>query len=216
MGHFIYALIENLINTDYKIAIESGTLAGHGASLLSEYFEKVYTIEIDENLFNIAKERLKNNKKVICLHGDSKIVLPKLLDDDDINIQNENIVFWLDAHWSGDSSVDWEKSNWKGYNIDTGYVGEKINKIVPGPNQVPLEEEIYQIYHNCRKECILYIDDFNKINLKTLKGLKNIGFVGEDYSHLDFNKIFNYIDDRIIYKNIDHNYCILKFKSLNN
>ena len=30
MGHFIYALIENLINTDYKIAIESGTLAGHG------------------------------------------------------------------------------------------------------------------------------------------------------------------------------------------
>ena len=214
MGVFDYNKVKHLINDSYKIAIESGTLIGNGTIELSKYFNQVYTIEIDENLFNETKERFINNENIICLHGDSKIVLPKLVDDK--KIKNENILFWLDAHWSGDSSVDWEKSFWTGYNIDTGYIGEMINGIVPGPNQVPLEQEIYEIYHNCRKECVLYIDDFDKIDPKTLKGLKNKCFHGEDYSHLDFNIIFNYINDRIIYKEIKDAYCILKFKSLDN
>lgn len=214
MGGFNYNNIKNLINNNYKIAIESGTFIGNGTIKLSKYFEKVYTIEIDENLFNKAIKKFANNKNIICLHGDSKQVFSKLFND--INIKNKNILFWLDAHWSGDNSVNWEKSKWKGYHINTGYVGKRINGIVPAYNQVPLEEEIYQIYNNIRNECILYIDDFDKIDLKTLKGLKNKSFQGEDYSHLDFNKIFNYIDDRIIYKEIKNSYCILKFKSLDN
>jgi len=214
MGRFDYNLVKNLINDSYKIAIETGTFTGNGTIKLSEYFNKVYTIEINENLFNKAKKKFINNKNIICLQGDSKIVFTKLFDDK--NIKNNNILFWLDAHWSGDSSVNWKKSCWKGYKIDTGYAGEKINGIISGNNQVPLEQEIYQIYHNCRKECVLYIDDFDKIDPKTLKGFKNKCFQGEDYSHLDFNIIFNYIKDRIIYKEIRNSYCILKFKSLDN
>lgn len=214
MGGFSYDLIKNLISDKYKIAIESGTFKGDGTNELSKYFKNVYTIEIDNILFNNAKDRFKNNTNIICLHGDSKEVISKLLDDE--NIQNQNILFWLDAHWSGDNSVNWNKSKWKGYNVNTGYIGEKINGKIPGINQVPLEEEIYQIYNNCKNECIIYIDDFDKINPKTLKGIKNKCFIGEDYSHLDFNKIFNYINDRIIFKKIVESQCILKLKNVNN
>ena len=212
MGGFDYNKIKNLINNNYKIAIESGTFTGKGASELSKYFEKVYTIEIDENLFQNSKERLKNNKKITFLQGDSKEVILKL--SDDINLKNSNIMFWLDAHWSGDDSVDWDKSIWTGYYRNTGYIGKKINGLIPGINQVPLEQEIYQIYNNFTNECIIYIDDFDKIDPKTLKGLKNKCFIGEDYSHLDFNKIFNYIEDRIIFKEINRSQCILKLKSI--
>ena len=176
MGGFSYDLIKDLISDKYRIAIESGTFKGNGTSEISKHFEKIYTIEIDKNLFNNARDRFKNNKNIICFHGDSKEVISKLLDD--INIQNQNILFWLDAHWSGDNSVNWNKSKWKGYNINTGYIGEKINGKIPGINQVPLEQEIYQIYNNCRNECIIYIDDFDKIDPKTLTGLKDKCFVG--------------------------------------
>lgn len=214
MGKFSYNKIKNLINDSYKIAIESGTFLGQGTTTLIKYFNKVYTIEIEDTLFNNAKESFKYNKNIICLHGDSKKVISELSLDTDI--KNEKILFWLDAHWSGDNSVDWNNSKWGGYNINTGYIGEKINGLIPGINQVPLEEEIYQIYNNFRNECVIYIDDFDKIDPKTLKGLKNKCFKGEDYSHLDFNKIFNYIDDRIIFKEINNSQCILKFKSLDN
>ena len=213
MGGFSYNNIIDLIDDNYKIAIESGTFLGHGTSELYEHFEKVYTIEIDEPLFNITRERFRDNKNIICLHGDSKEVLPKLADDRDI--RDNKIVFWLDAHWSGDDSVDWGRSKWKGYNINTGYIGEKKEGVIPSINQIPLEQEIYEIYNNFRNECVIYIDDFYKIDPSTLKGLKNEAFIGEDYSHLDFNKIFNSINDRIIYKKlIDNNQCIIKFKSL--
>lgn len=213
MGGFEYSKIKDIIDKRYKIAIETGSCRGDGTLKLSKYFEKVYTIEINEALFEKVKKRFNDQQnKIVCCLGDSKVIIKKLLDDD--NIKGENIIFWLDAHWSGDSSVDWKNSKFKGYNFDTGYVGNKINGKVPGPNQVPLEQEIYEIYKNCKNECILYIDDFDKIDKKTLKGFANKCFQGEDYSHLNFNIIFDYINDRIIHKEIAHSYCILKFKSL--
>ena len=212
MGGFSYNIIENLIDNTYNIAIETGTFKGDGTQILSKIFKKVYTIEIDDILYNTAVNKFSNTKNIKCLKGDSKRVLLELSSQP--RLKNENILFWLDAHWSGDSSVNWDISPWKGYNTDTGYVGEKINGIVPGINQVPLEQEIYQIYKNFKGECIIYIDDFDKIDPITLKGLKNKCFDGEDYSHLDFNIIFNNVNDRILYvKHLGHQ-CVLKFKNI--
>ena len=77
-----------------------------------------------------------------------------------------------------------------------------------------LKGEVSIIYQNIKNECVLYIDDFDKICPKTLKGLKNKCFVGEDWSHLDFNKIFQTIEDRLLYKEIRGHQCILKFKKI--
>jgi len=211
-GPFSYDTIIPIINNNYKIAIESGTFKGEGTMILSTHFDTVYTIEIDQALFHKAVDKFKNDKNINCLLGDSKEVISTLSQDP--TIKNENIVFWLDAHWSGDSSVDWKHSQWKGPDVNTGYVGQKENGVVPGINQVPLEQEIYQIYTHFTNECVIYIDDFDKVDPITLKGYKNKCFVGEDYSHLDFNRIFNHIQDRITYKLITADQCVLKFKQI--
>lgn len=212
MGVFNFENIKNLLNDNYKIAIETGTFKGSGTLMLSKYFETVYTVEIDDNLFKNAKKRFKDNKNIICLNGDSKKVILKLTEE--LNNKDSNIFFWLDAHWSGDNSVDWANSKWEGYNCNTGHIGEKEDGTVPAYNQVPLEQEIINIYDNVKNECIIYIDDFDKIDTQTLKGTKNKCFIGEDWSHIDFNRIFNYINDRVIFKKCMGHQYILKFKGL--
>lgn len=213
MGGFHWEKIKNVIDDNYTTVVETGTHKGIGTTLLSNHFEKIYTIEIDHRLFKFSEEKFKNNENIICLHGDSKEIIYKLTDE--LNESKNNIVFWLDAHWSGDNSVDWQNSKWKGYGFNTGYIGEATKEELPtGHQQVPLEGEILNIYQNIKNECVLYIDDFDKICPKTLKGLKNKCFVGEDWSHLDFNKIFQTIEDRLLYKEIRGHQCILKFKKI--
>jgi hypothetical protein len=213
MSTFNYKEIKSLLDNNYKIAVETGTFIGKGTKILAKYFLKVYTIEINEKLYLDNFRRFKNKKNIKCLFGNSGNEISKLCDE--LNNLNTNILFWLDAHFSGDKNTDWEKSNWKGYKIDTGFISNKSKNIIPtSKQQVPLEEEILTIYNNIKNECILYIDDFNKINPKTLKGLKDKSFKGEDWTHLDFNTIFETISDRIIYKKITDDQCIIKFKKL--
>lgn len=224
MGKFKFSRVQSLLDNTYKIAVETGTFKGEGTRILNYYFDKVYTIEIDEELYKkvLKKRFLKFNNKVKCILGNSAEVLLKIKDE--LNNDNGNILFWLDAHWSGDNKVDWENSSWKGYIegnkvVKTGYINyDNDNNNNTPPNsyqQVPLEEEIMNIYENINKECVLYIDDFNKIDPITLKGLKNKSFKNEDWSHLDFNIILEKIKDRIIYKNITNKQCIIKLRQKN-
>ena len=46
-------------------------------------------------MFEIAKENLKDTNNITLLKGDTREHL------DSIIANNENILFWLDAHWSG-------------------------------------------------------------------------------------------------------------------
>lgn len=46
-------------------------------------------------MFDIAKNNLKDIKNCIILKGDSRQHLNTILDG------NDNILFWLDAYWSG-------------------------------------------------------------------------------------------------------------------
>ena len=63
---------------------------------MSSYFEKVFTIEKSEYMYEIAQEELKGYSNIKLLKGDSREVLPKIL-----SLHLNNILFWLDAHWSG-------------------------------------------------------------------------------------------------------------------
>ena len=60
------------------VFVEGGTYKGGTAKRMSEKFIRVYTIEKSDVMFNEAKQNLK-----------------------DILENNDNILFWLDAHWSG-------------------------------------------------------------------------------------------------------------------
>jgi hypothetical protein len=171
----------------YTTIVETGTLFGDGAELMSKHFKTVHTIEIQDTLYEKAKARFQGNPGIQCHRGDSVDVLQRLS-------LPEPTVFFLDAHWSGDSSVDWVKSEWKGYTVNTGYRG--TNPMDP-KNQNPLLEEIMVLVKTIRGEFILYVDDTEKFDAAGM-GLRNRCFIGEDWTHLSLQKIEAAIGTRLV------------------
>lgn len=91
-------LIINKLNTsieDFPCFVETGTWFGDTTWTMVDLFKKIYTIEFSQSIYEDAKNRFKNINNVNCLNGDSSKVLPNLLED-----INENIIFWLDGHYS--------------------------------------------------------------------------------------------------------------------
>jgi 16S rRNA G966 N2-methylase RsmD len=110
-----------------EIFIEGGTYKGETTREMSKKFRKVYTIEKSNVMFDIAKDNLKNLDNVTMLNGDTREHL------DSIMKSNDNLLFWLDAHWSG---------------------GETYGK----EDECPLIEEL-EIIFKYDKNCIILIDD---------------------------------------------------------
>lgn len=96
--NFLSLLKDNYVN--YNIFIETGTNKGETIFNLEKYFNKLYTIELKENLYNLCKNKYNGNKiNFIC--GDSIIELKNLLPT-----INENTIFFLDAHYmTGNSAI---------------------------------------------------------------------------------------------------------------
>lgn len=77
------------------VAVEGGTYLGETAKSLSAIFEQVYTIENSDQMFVQAKTNIAGIKNISLLKGDTRDHLPEIL------MSEDNILFWLDAHWSG-------------------------------------------------------------------------------------------------------------------
>lgn len=172
---------------EYEVAVETGTLFGDSTSRLSKYFSHVYTIEINRELYEKASAKFKDNAGIRVICGDSKQVLRELVKE----IQRP-CLFYLDAHFSGDRTTNWKKSNWRGYRVDTGYSGEQPT----AENQVPLFEEIKLIHDDFRSRCLIYIDDVDKFDENGV-GLRDKKFLGEDWTHLNLNAIRSYLAGRL-------------------
>lgn len=124
--------------TTYKgasnIFVETGTEYGHGIeTALKAGFTTVYSIELDEKFYNIAKGKFKDNPNVHLILGSSLDELPKLL-----QTINEPFFLWLDAHWSCD-----------------GYKGEMMHNFLPKELDclIPVKEKL--------ENAVIGIDDFN-------------------------------------------------------
>lgn len=100
MGVFIASLAKSYGITT---VIETGTWLGYTADFLSLVFDEVHTIEISEIHYLLAEERLKNSSNVIRHFGSSEKVLHTILPD----LQEQRLLFYLDAHWG----VDWPLLN---------------------------------------------------------------------------------------------------------
>jgi len=81
---------------DLDIFIETGTYAGDMIDAVKNDFGKIYSIELNKDLFNRAQRRFREYNHIHILHGDSSEVLPKLLQ----RVTRASL-FWLDAHCSG-------------------------------------------------------------------------------------------------------------------
>lgn len=204
MGVFEFHRIKPYVDDRYHTVVETGTCLGYSTVNLARAFRLVHTIELNESLYMNACRNFAPYPHVVCHHGDSKEVLKKL-----IPTLSGQVIFFLDAHWSGDSSVDWKNSLWKGYGVETSYCGS-----APSPeNQVPLLEEIKVINATYLEECIIYIDDADKFDT-TGEGMVNKGFAGEDWSHLSLERIREVIKDRAIKFDLVENQLLIKLKGV--
>jgi hypothetical protein len=196
MWNLDFEKIESLFpkNTRFgSLAIETGTCRGNGARALSKKFKKVITIELSETLLKQAKEKLslEGLTNIQFIHGNSSIELSKLLP---LHLENDSIFFFLDAHWSGDSSVDWENSAWKGYGLNTAHLGKGGARPTPS-EQCPLLEELRAIRKYCLGPAIILIDDMRNISKETKPA-----FIGENWSHLSREALILELGDRLIGK----------------
>lgn len=82
-------------NMGLSVFVEGGTYLGGTARKMSQIFSTVITIEKSKKMYEQAGQNLKNINNVCSLFGDTREHLNYILKD------NDNIMFWLDAHWSG-------------------------------------------------------------------------------------------------------------------
>ena len=76
--------------------VETGTFQGDAIFACRDSFDRVYSIELDPDLHRQAVERFKDDSRIELLQGDSKYVLPRVLE-----LVDGPAVFWLDGHYSG-------------------------------------------------------------------------------------------------------------------
>lgn len=74
--------------------VETGTFRGNSTIRAAEVFEKVYTIELRKEFYDIAWKNLELLDNVQCILGDSSSVLQDVLQ----NIGTKRVLFWLDGH----------------------------------------------------------------------------------------------------------------------
>lgn len=171
-----------------ELAIETGTCRGHGAAALAKSFPRVITIELSEELHLRAKERLAPLGNVDCVRGSSAEILSELLPS---LPPAQTTFFFLDAHWSGDRTVRWRESKWKGYGHDTAHLGAP-GAAPSAPEQCPLAAELLAITKHCRGAALVLIDDVANI------GRRDAGFPGEDWTHLSRESLLAIPGDRLL------------------
>lgn len=79
------------------IFVETGTHFGRTTRWAAAHFEAVHTIERSHALFHRYSGELSKIKGVIPYQGDSRLVLPQIVDQ----IHGRRAVYWLEGHWSG-------------------------------------------------------------------------------------------------------------------
>jgi len=111
-----------------KVFVETGTNTGVGLAFAAQHnFDKLYSIEIMENLYTQCVNKFKGNNKINLIHDDSINGLVKIMSE----LSDEPTLYWLDAHLPN----EYDKS----YSADY----DKDREVV-----VPLEKELLTIKEN--------------------------------------------------------------------
>jgi len=92
-----YDLTKNSKTNHY---IETGTYLGEGIKSVLNNYENIHSIELSEKWYEHNVEQFKKNNNVKMYLGDSKKLLPELL-----NTINEPVTIYLDAHYSGGTTA---------------------------------------------------------------------------------------------------------------
>lgn len=90
-GEFILSIAKN---NNAKTFVETGTHKGQTVEFMRGKFDKIFSIELNDELYRYNVEQFKKYSSIEILHGDSGEVLCELLP----KIKSK-AVFWLDGHY---------------------------------------------------------------------------------------------------------------------
>ncbi|MCO5287775.1 MAG: hypothetical protein M9898_15315 [Chitinophagaceae bacterium] len=117
--------------------IETGTFMGDTADAMKAHFKKVYTIELSAELAEKCQERFRDCPEVEVFQGNSADLLGSILHG-----LNGGILFWLDAHYSGEF-----------------YQGDKFVKTANAAQGSPILNELDIILSTGLNKNVILIDD---------------------------------------------------------
>lgn len=99
------SLVMNLAKShQIDCLVETGTYLGAMVYATKDYFKKIITIELSEELVTNAIQKFEKYPYIKVLHGDSGKILPKILPE-----LTTATVFWLDGHFSQGITAKGEK-----------------------------------------------------------------------------------------------------------
>lgn len=89
------AVKEYALRFHLKTLIETGTYLGDMIDAVGSQFERIYTIELGDELYERASKKFADMPKVTVLHGDSGTKIQEVLKS-----LSTPALFWLDAHYT--------------------------------------------------------------------------------------------------------------------
>jgi hypothetical protein len=124
------------------VFIETGTYMGDTIEYLKNEFNRLFSIELNEDLATKATNRFKNESKIRIIQGDSATQLGAILFE-----INSPVVFWLDGHYSSEFQS-----------------GDEYIVTGKGEKDTPVMEELIQISRHPVKGHVILIDDARLFN----------------------------------------------------
>lgn len=127
--------------------IETGTYLGKMVSATKDNFEEIFSIELDNELFERAKKKFAQYPHIHIIHGDSGKILPEIL----VSLKKP-CLFWLDAHFSSGITTK-------------------------GDVETPIADELKAILRHSSRGHVILIDDAHRFvgknDYPTIKWLKD-------------------------------------------
>lgn len=112
-----------------RVFIKTGTYFGDMVAAVNNDFDRIYSIELSEDLFKQALKRFAGYKHITIVHGDSAKVMPEILRHIDVPC-----LFWLDGNYSAGITAK-------------------------GDKETPIWEELEHICDHPIKKHVILIDD---------------------------------------------------------
>ena len=129
----------------YKIAkvfVETGSYMGDTIDSWKNNFERLYSIELNQDLASRVIRRFVDFPHITIIQGDSALQLSSILS----SIETP-ILFWLDGHYSSEFKI-----------------GNEFIVTSRGEKNTPILEELIQISEHKIKNHLILIDDAREFN----------------------------------------------------
>jgi hypothetical protein len=87
-----------------RTLVETGTYYGDMVEAMLPHFDRIYSIELADNLYLKAVRRFRRCPQVVLVHGDSSSAIESI-----VTSLEAPALFWLDGHYSGGETARGEK-----------------------------------------------------------------------------------------------------------